>query len=128
MFISRFRFICVLVLCLLLGAVIGTVYESLASGDSGKRRVRMSEMMAKLDLSNEQKTQLDTILEQGRKCMVDINTTYRSEFGKVRNTTRAQIQKILTPEQRSEFDKMMAEQDARRRHQRKSRTPGNQAE
>ena len=88
----------------------------------------MSEMMAKLDLSNEQKTQLDTILEQGRKCMVDINTTYRSEFGKVRNTTRAQIQKILTPEQRSEFDKMMAEQDARRRHQRKNMTPGNQAE
>ena len=128
MFISRFRFICVLVLCLLLGAVIGTVYESLASGESDKRRVRLSEMVAKLDLSDEQKAQLDTILEQGRKCMVDINTTYRSEFGKVRNTTRAQIQKILTPDQQKEFDEMMAEQDARRRHLRKNRTPGNQAE
>ena len=128
MFISRFRFICLIVLCLLLGAVIGTVYESLASGDSGKRRVRLSEMMAKLDLSNEQNAQLDTILEQGRKCMVDINTTYRSEFGKVRNTTRAQIREILTSDQRKEFDEMMAEQDARRRHQRKNMTSGKQAE
>ncbi len=87
----------------------------------------MSEMVAKLDLSDDQKAQLDTILEQGRKCMVDINTAYRSEFGKVRNTTRAQIQKILTTEQQKEFDKMMAEQDAQR-HQRKNMTPGNQAE
>ncbi len=128
MFISRFRFICLIVLCFLIGAVIGTVYESLASGDFGKKRVRMSEMVAKLDLSDDQKAQLDTILEQGRKCMVDINTTYRSEFGKVRNTTRAQIQKILTPDQQKQFDEMMAEQDARRRHQRKNMTPGNQAE
>ncbi len=128
MFISRFRFICLIVLCLLLGAVIGTVYESLASGDSGKRRVRLSEMVAKLDLSDGQKAQLDTILEQGRKCMVDINTAYRSEFGKVRNITRAQIREILTPDQRKEFDEMMAEQEALRHHQRKNRTPGNQAE
>ncbi len=128
MFISRFRFICLIVLCFLIGAVIGTVYESLASGDFGKKRVRMSEMVAKLDLSDNQKAQLDTILEQGRKCMVDINTTYRSEFGKVKNTTRAQIQKILTPDQQKQFDEMMAEQDARRRHQRKNMTPGNQAE
>ena len=126
MFISRFRFICLLVLCLLLGAVIGTVYESLASGDSGKRRVRMSEMMAKLDLSDEQKAQLDTILEQGRKCMVDINTAYRSEFGKVRNTTRAQIREILTPDQQKEFDEMIAEQEARRRHLRKNMSHDNQ--
>ena len=128
MFISRFRFICLLVLCILLGAVIGTVYESLASGDSGKRRVRMSEMMTKLDLSDGQKAQLDTILEQGRKCMVDINTAYRSEFGKVRNTTRAQIREILTPDQRKEFDEMMAEQEARRHLQHRNRTPGNKAE
>ena len=128
MFISRFRFICLLVLCLLLGAVIGTVYESLASGDSGKRRVRMSEMMTKLDLSEGQKAQLDTILEQGRKCMVDINTTYRSEFGKVRNTTRTQIREILTPDQEKEFDEMMAEQDARRRHLRRNKTHSNQTE
>lgn len=126
MFISRFRFTCLIVLCLLLGAVIGTVYESLASGDSGKRRVRMSEMVAKLDLSDNQKAQLDTILEEGRKCMVDINTTYRSEFGKVRNTTRAQIREILTPDQRKEFDEMMAEQDVRRRQ--RNRTHSNKTE
>lgn len=126
MFISRFRFICLIVLCLLLGAVIGTVYESIASSDSGKRRVRLSEMVAKLDLSDDQKAQLDTILEEGRKCMVDINTAYRSEFGKVRNTTRAQIREILTPDQRKEFDEMMAEQEARRRHQNRNRTHSNQ--
>ena len=128
MFISRFRFTCLIVLCLLLGAVIGTVYESLASGNSGKRRVRMSEMVAKLDLSDKQKAQLDTILEEGRKCMVDINTTYRSEFGKVRNRTRAQIREILTPDQRKEFDEMMAEQEARRRAQHRNRIHSNKSE
>ncbi len=128
MFISRFRFTCLIVLCLLLGAVIGTVYESLASGNSGKRRVRMSEKVAKLNLSDKQKAQLDTILEEGRKCMVDINTTYRSEFGKVRNTTRAQIREILTPDQRKEFDEMMAEQEARRRTQHRNRIHSNKAE
>ena len=88
----------------------------------------MSEMVAKLDLSDDQKAQLDTILEQGRKRMVDINTAYRSEFGKVGNTTRAQIQKILTTEQKKEFDKMMAEQDARRHRQYRNKTHSNQAE
>ncbi len=89
----------------------------------------MSEMVAKLNLSDNQKAQLDTILEQGRKCMVDINTAYRSEFGKVRNTTRAQIQKILTTEQQKEFDKMMAElQDASQHRQHRNKTHSNQAE
>ena len=89
----------------------------------------MSEMVAKLNLSDNQKAQLDTILEQGRKCMVDINTAYRSEFGKVRNTTRAQIQKILTTEQQKEFDKMMAElQDAWQHRQHRNKTHSNQAE
>ncbi|MCY3680455.1 MAG: hypothetical protein OXH16_03600 [Gemmatimonadetes bacterium] len=88
----------------------------------------MSEMVAKLDLSDKQKAQLDTILEEGRKCMVDINTAYRSEFGKVRNTTRAQIREILTPEQRKEFDEMMAEQETRRRTQHRNRIHSNKAE
>ncbi|MDE2722774.1 MAG: hypothetical protein OXI59_05310 [Gemmatimonadota bacterium] len=88
----------------------------------------MSEKVAKLDLSDKQKAQLDTILEEGRKCMVDINTTYRSEFGKVRNTTRAQIREILTPDQRKEFDEMMAEQEARRRAQHRNRIHSNKAE
>ena len=99
MFISRFRFIGLLVLCFLIGAVTGTVYEGLASGQAGKRRVRMAEMVAKLDLSEDQKARLDRVLENGRKCMVDINTSYRAEFGKVRNATKAEIHEILTPEQ-----------------------------
>ena len=122
MFISRFRLICLLVL-FLLGAVTGTVYEGLASGHAGKRRGRMSEMVAKLDLSEDQKARLDGILENGRKCMVDINTAYRAEFGKVRNATKAQIQEILTPEQREEFDAIIAEQVARRRHSHRRLAP-----
>ncbi len=123
MFISRFRFIILLVLCFLIGAVIGTVYEGIASGHAGKRRVRMSEKVGKLDLSEDQKARLDGILENGRKCMVDINTAYRAEFGKVRNLTRAQIQEILTPDQRKEFDEIIAEQAARRRHSHKRLAP-----
>ena len=122
MFISRFRFICLLVLCFLIGAVTGTVYEGLASGQVGKRRVRMAEMVAKLDLSENQKARLDGVLENGRKCMVDINTSYRAEFGKVRNATKAEIHEILTPEQRKEFDAIIAEQAARRRHSHKHLT------
>ena len=124
MFISRFRFLCLLVLCFLIGAVTGTVYEGLASGQAaGKRRVRMSEMVAKLDLSDEQKARLDRVLEDGRKCMVDINTSYRAEFGKVRNATKAEIHEILTPEQRKEFDAIIAEQVARRRHSHRHLAP-----
>lgn len=122
MFISRFRFICLLVLCFLIGAVTGTVYEGLASGQASKRRVRMAEMVAKLDLSENQKARLDKVLENGRKCMVDINTSYRAEFGKVRNATKAEIHEILTPEQRKEFDAIIAEQAARRRHSHKHLT------
>ena len=123
MFISRFRFSCLLVLCFLIGAVTGTVYEGIASGQAGKRRVRMSEMVAKLDLSEEQKARLDRVLEDGRKCMVDINTSYRAEFGKVRNATKAEIHEILTPEQRKEFDAIIAERAARRRHSHRHLAP-----
>ncbi len=128
MFIRRFQLIGLLVLCFLVGAVTGTVYESLASGSSRKRHVRMSDMVAKLDLSVAQKAELDKVLAEGRKCMVDLNTTYRPEFENVKQTTRAQIQDLLTDDQRTEFDRMLAQQQDRRHRFYRSRSQSDKAE
>ena len=57
----------------------------------------------------------------------DVLRIYRSEFGKVRDTTRDQIEKILTADQREEFHKMMAER-ARRRQAHRVRYRSNKAE
>ena len=117
MFIQRSRLIGLIVLFFLVGAVTGTVYESVASAPDTqrKRRARMSDMVATLDLSADQKARLDKVLDEGRKCMVGLNKTYRSEFAKVRDTTQVQIQAILTAEQRVEFNQMMAEREKRRK-------------
>lgn len=126
MFIRRFQLIGLLVLCFLVGAVIGTVYESFASGSSRQKHVRLSDMAAKLDLSADQKNKLDKVLAEGRKCMVDLSKTYRPEFEKVKKTTRTEIKALLTDAQRKEFDRMLSEQQDRRHRFRRPRSQGNQ--
>ena len=130
MFILRSRLVGLIILCFLVGAVSGTVYESVASapGTQRQKRQRMSDMVAKLDLSADQKVRLDKILDEGRDCMVGLNKTYRSEFGKVRDTTRTQIQAILTGEQRKEFDQMMAERAKMRRYSHRPHKPASSTE
>ena len=127
MFIQRWRFIGLVILFFLVGAVKGTVYESVASSTGNKRRARLPEMVAKLDLSEKQKTRLDKVLAEGRECMVGLNKQYRSDFGQVRDTMRSQIKAILTVEQRTEFEQMLAEQARRREAHRAKRHP-NRAE
>ena len=126
MFIRRFQLIGLLILCFLVGAVTGTVYESLASGTSRNRHVRMSDIIAKLDLSADQKVKLDKVLAEGRKCMVDLNKTYRPEFENVKQTTRIQLQALLTDDQRKEFDRILAEQQDRRHRSYRSRSQGSE--
>ncbi len=116
MFIKHSYFWSLLVLCFLFGAVSGTVYETMASKETKRpRRVRTSDVIKQIDMTEAQRTQLNTVLEDGRKRMIELNSSMRPELSMIRKETRAQIREILTIEQRADFDELIAAKDKARR-------------
>lgn len=70
-----------------------------------KRSERMVRYFSrKLDLSEEQKTQLIAILESKREKIRSLNQEMRPRFQEIREATRAEIRSILTPEQQVKFE------------------------
>jgi HlyD family secretion protein len=63
-----------------------------------------------LNLSAEQQARLDPILEEGRQRMLELRKEIRSPWSerwrtqRLRDTTRARIREILTPEQQARYD------------------------
>ena len=68
---------------------------------------------AKLHLTPDQKERLALILEQKRGKIDALRSEVRPKFEEIRKTTRVEIRQILTPEQKTKFDAMSAEWEAR---------------
>ncbi|HVO32317.1 MAG TPA: hypothetical protein VMU17_00280 [Elusimicrobiota bacterium] len=66
-----------------------------------------------LKLTPQQQTQVDAILSSGRQQMQQIYADARPRLDAVRNSTRAQIRQLLSPEQQIAFDRLEAKRDAR---------------
>jgi Spy/CpxP family protein refolding chaperone len=76
---------------------------------------RMLEHLSKeLQLSEEQKQQVAVIFESKRPQMTALHEEMRPRFEALRNATRAEIKKILTPEQQEKADEMEAEMEKHR--------------
>lgn len=68
----------------------------------------------RLDLSPEQQASLDTILDERYRAMRAAMDPVRPTMDSIRLASRARIRAILSPTQQAEFDKLVAESEARR--------------
>ena len=67
-----------------------------------------------LKLTPEQKEQVKVLLEAKRRKMEALRTEIRPRREEIRQSTQAEIRKLLSPEQQTKFDRMEKEWQARR--------------
>jgi Spy/CpxP family protein refolding chaperone len=78
----------------------------------------LTKLERELDLSSEQKAQLEKVLAANRQKARDFWKHTRGSYAELRQEFRQEIRTVLTPEQQKRFDEMMAKEDARRRERR----------
>lgn len=69
----------------------------------------MRKMVQDLDLTKAQKTDIEKIVSQAEKQIVDFRQKYRPEFEKIMDDTIAQIKEKLNDEQKKKLDKLHEE-------------------
>jgi Spy/CpxP family protein refolding chaperone len=118
----------VLVAVFVLGSVTGValtgLYRSRAAGGEGREKAtheRFEKMRAELKLTDEQTKAVQAIIDDTRNEYRALRTELRPRFEEPRQKARARIRALLTPEQQQKFDGMIAQQDAQRDEQQKSR-------
>ena len=110
-----------LVAVFLLGSVTGAaltgLYRSRASAgrngrDRGKHEQRFEKMRQELSLTDQQATDLRTILDQTRNEYRALREELRPRFEEPRLRARTKIRALLNAEQQKKFDALVAQQDA----------------
>jgi len=124
---TRLKVLLVLVVVFLLGSITGAalagLYRSRASADRPERSAheRFEKMRAELNLSDEQTKAVSTILDETRNEYRSLRAELRPRFDEPRQKARARIRALLTPEQQQKFDARVAQQDAEREGEQKSK-------
>jgi hypothetical protein len=90
--------------------------------DEFRRRFN-AEMKTRLQLTAEQSTRLDAILEQTRDEFRATRDGLEPALQKIREEQHQRILEILEPAQRAEYEKMRQEREARIRQQKQSIPP-----
>lgn len=116
MHIQRIHFYGLLVVMFLAGAVLGTALDTMATRSQSKlKHMRISELVQQVDMTPDQRKQMERILDEGRQHMVALNQQFHPAFEKIRHQTRAAIRAVLNHEQREEFDRLLEARDKERR-------------
>jgi hypothetical protein len=105
---------------LFIGSIAGMygrrIYKKSWNRDTMHERL-LKKMERRLDLSSEQKTQVESILESKRARADAAFSEIRPKMEAIRIETGAEIKKILSSEQQTKYDAMDAEMAARmKRH------------
>jgi Spy/CpxP family protein refolding chaperone len=110
----------VFVLGCLTGASLDSAYrlrarnnERQERGGRDKKEV-LENMKRDLNLSEQQATEIRTILDQTRNEYRALRAEVRPRYDTLRQNSRARIRALLTPEQQQRFDARVAERDAKR--------------
>lgn len=103
-------------LCFLFGAVSATFYETMTSKQERRsRRVRTSDIVKQIEMTDQQRAELNAVLETSRERMIALSRSMRPELTKIRQETRAEMREILTEQQREVFDELIKAQDKSRK-------------
>jgi Spy/CpxP family protein refolding chaperone len=76
------------------------------SSSPGDRRDRLEQMMTRLNLTPEQKTQVEKIMEETRARTIGIRQQSGAQFGEARREMDERLRAILTPEQWQQWQEM----------------------
>lgn len=99
------------------GAVGFTADRMLGRGHgapAGDQRSMRDRIAARLELTAVQRAAVDSILDERHRQVTEILAPVRPRMDSVRLAARVQIERILTPEQRVEYEAMLREMDAKR--------------
>lgn len=119
--LSKFKALLVIAVVFLLGAVAGaslsrTVLWSI-SGKGHHRHSRGSfieKLQGRLDLSDEQRTQIQAILDESHQQFGRLHKSVKPQFETIRQQMAERIRKELNPDQTRKFAAMRAEYEQRR--------------
>ena len=105
------------------GAALGGLYRSRASSERPEKAMheRFEKMRRELNLTDEQTKAVSAILEETRNEYRALHTELKPRFDEPRQKARARIRALLSAEQQQKFDAMVAQRDAHREEEQKSR-------
>jgi len=111
---SRAKAIVLIVVCILIGFVLGVVVDRFAlkreySGWKSGLSEYKKELIRRLNLTEEQQVKLDTILGWSQREFKKLSGEFKPRFDSLRNVVRDSIRSILNQEQLTEFEKMIKE-------------------
>ena len=120
MFLTKPRLVGLILVGFLLGCLATAAYQGLfLDSHPRKRGLRssqrlMDKLSGELVLTAEQKGNLEKVLEEGRRRMVDLGRSMKPRYQEIKLETRTRIRELLSPDQSARFDELMKEHDARR--------------
>jgi len=105
------------------GAALGGLYRSRASSERPEKAIheRFEKMRRELNLTDEQTKAVSNILDETRNEYRALHTELKPRFDEPRQKARTRIRALLTAEQQQKFDAMVAQRDAHREEEQKSR-------
>lgn len=116
----RAAVLAIFLLGFLAGALTLNIYDqqrsSFPRGFGG--RERYEQMVTRLNLTTEQRTQVDQIIKDARARMIEIRRQSEPGIREVRQQTDERLKAVLTPEQWSQWQRMTSEMRERRRQER----------
>ena len=124
---TRLKVWLVLVVVFVLGSITGAaltgLYRSRASADRPEKAMhdRFEKMRRELNLTDEQTKSVSAILDETRNEYRSLRAELRPRFEEPRQKARARIRALLTPEQQQKFDGLIAQQDAQRESEQKTK-------
>jgi Spy/CpxP family protein refolding chaperone len=101
------------------GASLDSLYRLRAGGseramERGRRGDLFEKLKSDLGLTEKQATDVRAVIDQSREEFHALRSEVSPRYDAVRQSARARIRALLTPEQQQRFDAKMAERDARR--------------
>lgn len=122
---TRLATVAILILVFVAGTAVGYAVDrwtgavALATESSGEdeseRRRSRGRIINRVDLTEMQEVQVDSILEHHRKEMAELQAYYHPRYWGIIDSTRESIKEVLTDDQRMRYDSLLAASDRRRR-------------
>jgi Spy/CpxP family protein refolding chaperone len=99
------------------GVLVGAAtHQAMAGGESRDRHGRHgfeAEVFARLNLEDQQKQQVETIMKRRRAQAAVVWSEVKPRLNEVVAQTRADLSRVLRPEQLAEYDRLMTERSRR---------------
>jgi Spy/CpxP family protein refolding chaperone len=112
----RFAVLAIFALGFAAGALSWNIYRSYRVGRSiDARRDRFEQMLDRLQLTSEQRPQVEKILTDARTQWIEVRRQTEPRMREIREQTDQRLQAVLTPEQWERFKQMRDEMGPRRR-------------